>query len=175
MTTPVIRGVNHIGITVPDIEAAKSFLVEAFGGQVIYQSFGPQDPPRQGPEFERAVGAYPGTVVRAQAMVKIGTGPDIELFEMHGPEQAQPVRASDFGITHFALYADDIDASVALREGGREAAHGAADNLLCDRKRPGNKVCYCQLPWGTTMEFIATPDRMPYHDQTDWRRWQDKD
>jgi catechol 2,3-dioxygenase-like lactoylglutathione lyase family enzyme len=57
MTTPVIRGVNHIGITVPDIEAAKIFLVEAFGGQVIYQSFGPQDPPRQGPEFERAVGA----------------------------------------------------------------------------------------------------------------------
>ena len=35
MTTPVIRGVNHIGITVPDIQAAKSFLVEAFGGQVI--------------------------------------------------------------------------------------------------------------------------------------------
>jgi len=121
MTTPVIRGVNHIGITVPDIEAAKSFLVEAFGGQVIYQSSGPQDPPRQGPEFERAVGAYPGTVVRAQAMVKIGTGPDIELFEMHGPEQAQPVRASDFGITHFALYADDIDASVArfARAGGK--------------------------------------------------------
>lgn len=46
MTTPVVRGVNHIGITVPDIEAAKSFLVEAFGGKVIYQSFGPQDPPR---------------------------------------------------------------------------------------------------------------------------------
>ena len=35
MTAPLIRGVNHIGITVPDIEAAKSFLVKAFGGQVI--------------------------------------------------------------------------------------------------------------------------------------------
>lgn len=53
MTAPVIRGVNHIGITVPDIEAAKSFLMEAFGGQLIYYFFGPQDPPRQGPEFER--------------------------------------------------------------------------------------------------------------------------
>lgn len=29
MTAPQIRGVNHIGITVPDIEAAKSFLVGA--------------------------------------------------------------------------------------------------------------------------------------------------
>src|SRR5690242_19469975 len=108
MTASVIRGVNHIGIVVPDIEAAKSFLVEAFGGQVIYQSFGPQDLPRQGPEFERAVGAFPGTVVRGQAMVKIGTGPDIELFEMHGPEQAEPVRASDFCITHFGVYTNDI-------------------------------------------------------------------
>src|SRR3982750_3822031 len=104
MTSTIVQGVNHIGITVPDIEAAKTFLIEAFGGEVIYQSFGRDDPPRQGPEFERAVNAVPGTVVRAQAMVKLGTGPDIELFEMHGPEQAQPVRASDFGITHFGLY-----------------------------------------------------------------------
>jgi hypothetical protein len=25
------------------------------------------------------------------------------------------------------------------------------------------------------MEFITTPDRMPYHNQTDLRRWQDGD
>ncbi|MBR0902688.1 VOC family protein [Bradyrhizobium liaoningense] len=176
MTAPGIRGVNHIGITVPDIEAAKSFLVEAFGAQVIYQSFGRQDPPRQGQEFERAVGAYPGTVVRAQAMVKIGTGADIELFEMHGPEQVQPIRASDFGITHFALYTDDIDASVALFEkaGGKPLTAPRAIPYATE-KGPGNKVCYCQMPWGTTMEFITTPDRMPYHDQTDLRRWQDGD
>src|SRR3546814_5797566 len=100
MTAPVIRGVNHIGITVPDIEAAKAFLADAFGGQLIYQSFGPQDPPRQGPEFERAVGAFPGTVVRAQAMVKIGTGPDIELFEMHGPQQAQDRKSTRLHSSH---------------------------------------------------------------------------
>ena len=176
MPAPEIRGVNHIGITVPDIEAAKAFLIEAFGGQLLYQSFGPQDPPRQGAEFERAVGAYPGTVVRAQAMVKIGTGPDIELFEMHGPEQAQPVRASDFGITHFGVYTDDIDASVARFEkaGGKPLSPPRAIPYATE-KGPRNKVCYCQMPWGTTVEFITTPDRMPYHDQTDLRRWQDED
>src|SRR5689334_10877520 len=132
MTVPVIRGVNHIGITVPDIEAAKSFLVEAFGGQVIYQSFGPQDPPRQGPEFERATGAFPGTVVRAQAMVKIGTGPDIELFEMHGPEQAQPVRASDFGITHFGVYTDDTVPSDGRRAFDGESPGCAHPRIVAD-------------------------------------------
>lgn len=42
-------------------------------------------------------------------------------------------------------------------------------------KGSGNKVCYCRMPWGTTMEFITTPDRMAYHDRTDLRRWQDED
>jgi len=176
MSAPEIRGVNHIGITVPDIEASIAFLIEAFGGQLLYQSFGLQDPPRQGPEFERAVGAHPGTVVRAQAMVKIGTGADIELFEMHGPEQSQPIRASDFGITHFALYTDDIDASVArFEKAGGKAFTAPRAIPYATEKGPGNKVCYCQMPWGTTMEFITTPDRMPYHDQTDLRRWQDGD
>jgi len=176
MSAPEIRGINHIGITVPDIEAAKAFLIEALGAHLLYQSFGPQDPPRQGSEFERAVGAYPGTVVRAQAMVKIGTGPDIELFEMHGPDQAQPIRASDFGITHFALYTDDIDASVARFEkaGGKPLTAPRAIPYSTERGT-GNKICYCQMPWGTTMEFITTPDRMPYHDDTELRRWQDED
>ncbi|WFE54383.1 VOC family protein [Micromonospora sp. WMMD1155] len=176
MSAPVIRGVNHIGITVPDIEAAKTFFVEAFGAQVIYQSFGPEDPPRQGPEFERAVGAHPGTVVRAQAMVKIGTGPDFELFEMHGPQQAEPVRPSDFGITHFGLYTDDIDASVErLRRAGGTPLTEPRPIPYTTEQGPGNRVCYCRTPWGTTMEFITTPDRMPYHDQTDLRRWQDEE
>lgn len=176
MSAPEIRGVNHIGVTVPDIEAAKAFLIEAFGGQLLYQSFGPQDPSRQGSEFERAVNAFPGTVVRAQAMVKLGTGPDIELFEMHGPQQAQPIRASDFGITHFALYTDDIDASVArFEKAGGKPLTAPREIPYATEKGLGNKVCYCQMPWGTTMEFITAPDPMPYRQHTDLRRWQDDD
>lgn len=165
MAKITVSGINHIGITVPDIEAAKKFLVEAFAGQLIYQSFGPADPPRQGPEFERAVGAFPGTVVRAQAMVKIGNGPDIELFEMHGPEQTPPIRASDFGITHFGLYTDDIDAAVArFEKAGGTALTAPRAIPYATEKGPGNKVCYGRMPWGTTIEFITLPDRMAYQD-----------
>jgi len=100
--------------------------------------------------------------VRAQAVVKIGTGPDIELFEMHGPEQAEPIRASDFGITHFALYTDDIDASVErFQKAGGTPLTAPRPIPYATEKGPGNKVCYCRMPWGTTMEFITTPDRMP--------------
>ena len=108
----------------------------------------------------------------------MGAAPDfeIQLFEMHGPEQAQPVRASDFGITHFGLYTDDIDASVERfeRAGGTPLT---APRVIpyATEKGPENKVCYCRMPWGTTVEFITTPDRMAYHDQTDLRRWQDEE
>ena len=37
MTTAKIRGIDHIGITVPDIDAATKFLVEALGAEMIYE------------------------------------------------------------------------------------------------------------------------------------------
>ena len=74
----------------------------------------------------------------------------------------------------FALYTDDIDASVArFEKAGGKPLTAPRSIPYATEKGPGNKVCYCQMPWGTTMEFITTPDRMPYHDQTDLRRWQD--
>jgi catechol 2,3-dioxygenase-like lactoylglutathione lyase family enzyme len=143
---------------------------------LIYRSFGPHDPPRAGPEFERAVGARPGTVVRGQAMVRLGVGPDVELFEMHGPEQAAPARPSDLGITHFGVYADDIDAAVArfVAAGGTALTAPRAIPYATE-SGPGNRVCYGRTPWGTTIEFITLPDRMAYRDRTPLRRWQDRD
>src|SRR3546814_20595185 len=104
-------------------------------------------------------------------MVKIGTGPDIELFEMHGPQQAQSIRASDFGITHFALYTDDINASVERFEkaGGTPLTAPRAIPSATD-KGPGNKVCYCRMPWGPTMEFNPPPARTAHQYQTDQPR-----
>jgi hypothetical protein len=91
-------------------------------------------------------------------------------------EQAHPVRASDLNITHFGVYTADVDASIARfeRAGGTPLTLPRAIAYATE-KGPGNKVCYCRMPWGTTIEFITTPDRMAYRDQTDLRRWQDED
>ncbi|MFB9048033.1 glyoxalase/bleomycin resistance/dioxygenase family protein [Sphingobium indicum] len=94
---------------------------------------------------------------------------------MHGPQQAQPIRASDFGITHFALYTDDIASVERFEKAGGTPLTAPRAIPYATERGSGNKVCYCRMPWGTTMEFITTPDRMAYHDQTDLRRWQDED
>lgn len=38
-----IRGIDHIGITVPDMEEATEFLHNAFGAKVAYDSKKPEE------------------------------------------------------------------------------------------------------------------------------------
>ena len=50
------RGIDHIGLTVPDIEAAATFLERAFGAVALYDVQSPSDPPMSGPDVERQLG-----------------------------------------------------------------------------------------------------------------------
>jgi catechol 2,3-dioxygenase-like lactoylglutathione lyase family enzyme len=50
-----VRAVEHVGLTVPDLEQATTFFAEAFGAQKIYDML---DEPLRGPAVERDSG-YP--------------------------------------------------------------------------------------------------------------------
>ena len=54
MTAEEIRGINHLGVTVPDLEEATRFLREGLGAKVAYDGLTGQDEPRQGEEVEPA-------------------------------------------------------------------------------------------------------------------------
>ena len=43
MSTETIRGMDHVGITVSDIDEATRFFEEAFGAEVIYDSVSRSD------------------------------------------------------------------------------------------------------------------------------------
>lgn len=172
MNTTGIRGIDHIGITVPDIDTATQFLIAAFGAEVIYESLSRADPPIEGPETEEMFQLSKGTKTVAVRMIKLQHGPGIELFEMHAPQQREPVRSSDFGLQHFALYVDDMPAAVAQ--------FTAAGGVIFDHPTPilfplengsGNMFCYGRTPWGTVIELITLPSPPPYEQQTPLRRW----
>ena len=175
MSGPVPRGLNHVGIAVPDLDAAIAFLTDAVGAELLYRTFGPADPAQDGPDFERDTGSAAGATAHGQALVKVGTGPDLELFEMRAPEQAQAARASDLGLTHLAFYVDDILAAVDRfrQAGGRMLTEPLAIPYNTE-SGPGNKYCYGRAPWGTTIEFITYPSTMAYTGTTALRRWQDR-
>lgn len=173
MTETTLRGINHVGVTVPDIETATTFLVEGLGARVIYEPFSADQPPYGSPELDHELNLAPGTRLVAARVIQVGTGPDIELFQLQADDQRPAVRPSDFGLQHLAFYTDDIAAAVRRFE--------AAGGTMLSRPKPslfpkeqgdGNLFCYGQTPWGMMIEFISFASPMGYEQETPLRRWQ---
>ncbi|WP_333900881.1 VOC family protein [Enterobacter wuhouensis] len=167
-----VRGIDHIGITVPDIEKATLFFERAFGAQVLYHSVDAETDNIDHSAQQHTLRLFPGTKIRAIRMLAMPHGPGIELFEMHGPEQGMPARASDFGLQHFAVYVDDFDAAVtAFTAAGGEMFTEPKPLTFPDEQGEGNAFCYGQTPWGSIVELISWPSPMPYEKTTNLRRW----
>lgn len=169
----VVRAIEHIGITVPNIEEASAFLVSAFGAEVIYDM--KPDPGAaqvdSALDSQATLGIRPGALWKSSQMLKIGEGPSIELFEYSDEVQAAPAIASDIGIQHFAVYVDDMDGARqrVIDAGGRALA---GPSLLPGLESgEGNEWLYTVAPWGSLIELVSFPSRQPYEDETPLRRW----
>lgn len=162
------RGVDHVGITVPSIKAATEFFASAFGAVVLYDLL---TEPVQGPEIESALGLDADTVLERIRMLHFGNGPSVELFEYSGTPQRQPVIPSDFGLQHFAVYVDDIDAAADAVEAAGGRLHSRPLDLPGGDAGPGNKYLYFLTPWGSSMELVSYPSPQAYEAGTSLRRW----
>ena|SRR5689334_5519377 len=92
-----VRGVEHIGITVPDIEQATEFFVKAFDAIYMYDI---TDSPIAGEWIESSLGVPEKTVIEAIRVLRLGNGPNIELFVYSNTEQQAAARPCDLGIQH---------------------------------------------------------------------------
>jgi len=167
-----VRGMDHIGITVADMASATDFLIRAFGAEIIYDSVTATDDDLQGEENDRLLNLAPGTRISAVRLLRLQHGPGIELFEMHGAQQRAPVRPSDYGLQHFAVYVADMSAATEkfVAAGGTLFTPPRA---LSFRTETGadNAFCYGRAPWGSVIELITYPTPMPYEQHTTLRRW----
>ncbi|MFE5095048.1 VOC family protein [Streptomyces sp. NPDC056638] len=171
MTATSVRGIDHIGVTVPDLETATLFLARAFGAEVLYDTLRRQDHPQGGPDVERRLGVPAGTQQLAIRMLALpGDGPGIELFEFQGPRREPPVLPCDFGWQHVALYADDLDAAV------QDCVAAGASLLAEAQPLPGpeagerNRFAYLRTPWGSTLVLLTYPDPQPWERTAPRRR-----
>ncbi|MFD7708557.1 VOC family protein [Streptomyces sp. NPDC059785] len=168
---PVVRGIDHVGVTVPDIETATAFLVHALGAEVLYDTLRRADGPDSGAPMERRLGVPPGTEQRAVRMLALPHGPGLELFEYAGPRQEGPAVACDLGWQHLAVYVDDLGPAVTRVEEAGGHALSAPGPLPGPEAGERNRMVYTRTPWGSTLELISYPDRQPYEDRTARRRW----
>ena len=108
-----VRAIEHIGLTVPDLEQATTFFAEAFGAEHVYDMI---DEALSGPAIESGLGVPAGATIEAIRMLRLGNGPNLELFTYSGVPQRDPLVPSDYGLQHFCVYVDDMDAAAARLE-----------------------------------------------------------
>jgi catechol 2,3-dioxygenase-like lactoylglutathione lyase family enzyme len=101
---PGLRGVDHIGITVPDMEQATAFFVDVLGCELLYE----REPPGDDAPRDR-LGVPAGSRIQGVRFLRCANGANIELFEFYSPEQREEFpRPSDVGIQHLAIYVDGV-------------------------------------------------------------------
>lgn len=154
---PLPRAIQHIGVTVPDLDAATRFLVDGLGAQVAYDGLTPDDEPRSGELVERQLGLPKGAAIHRQRCFAIGGGPGLEVFQISG-EQRPASGLADFGLNHISLYCDDLPG--ALRR--LVAAGGTQLDEIHENSRhedsPGNGSIYVKAPWGMLVELQTIPN-----------------
>jgi glyoxylase I family protein len=167
---PGLRGSDHIGITVPDLDEAESFLVDVLGAQRIYTLGAKQ---ADDDWMQVHIGVDPRTAIREIRFYRLASGTNIEtfLYEPGGaddPQLPQP-RNSDIGGHHIAVYVDDLDAAVAhLRAHGIQpmgeatASKGAAE---------GQRWLYFRSPWGMQFELVSYPGGKAYEKDAPVKLW----
>jgi catechol 2,3-dioxygenase-like lactoylglutathione lyase family enzyme len=166
---PGLLGVDHVGITVPDIAIAAAWLEQKLGF-VNPLTFGPFADP-VGDFMTELVDVNPRAVVRQIRMLRGGNGPSIELFQYTSPDQDRSFRRnSDWGAHHVALYVRSIDKGVEYLQ---TQAGSKLDGPLTLTTGPaaGQSINYFNTPFGTNVELISYPHGMAYQATAPIRLW----
>ena len=152
------RGIDHVGLTVPDVEAASRFLEEAFGAITLYDLQALDAPPMAGAEAEMQLGLPNGAKILQMRLLRVGEGPSLELFQFADTSQRGAAALADYGLQHFAVYVDDIDEAAARFKAAGGELLSSPNALIGAETGPRNRWLYGRTPWGSLIELITYPD-----------------
>jgi catechol 2,3-dioxygenase-like lactoylglutathione lyase family enzyme len=166
---PGLKGVEHVGLTVPDFDAACDFFVRVLGGEFVLDGGWTDDPD----VMERQLGVDRRARCR-WGYVRCGHGPNFEIFEYAGVEQAPPPRNSDIGGHHLSFAVADFDAALAyLRAQGLTIM--GEPQLIREGPAAGARWVYFLAPWGLQLELASAPEGRGAADSPARRLWRPED
>lgn len=151
---PTMRAVDHVAYTVPNLDEAVAFLVDHFGGELIFKDGPFVD--ETGDGMRQRLDVDPRATCTI-AMVRLGQHYNVELFEYTAPEQQTTLpRNSDIGGHHMGFYVDDIDAAYSYVKAIPGVVMQAGPNGV-NPTAPvaGQRWFYFQSPWGMQMEMTT--------------------
>ncbi len=145
---------NHVGVSVPDIDAAIDWYEKIFGLVLIS---GPSEVRPDGSHFGNLSSDICGKRYGGMKIAHMvtGDGAGFELFEFLEPK---PERRNDTmeywknGFFHIAFTDPDIEEKVA-----EIAENGGKQRSQIWELVPGEaiKVCYCEDPFGNVIEIMS--------------------
>ena len=133
MSKPMTQGAHHIGLTVPDVAATRSFFLDILGFDQVGE-----------------VPEYPAVFLTDGSTM-------VTLWQAESPATATPFdRRRNIGLHHFALKVDP-DALPALHE--KLAAHPDVEVEFAPEQLGDTTVKHmmCYIPGGVRTEFIGIP------------------
>ena len=166
---PGLRGVEHIGFTVPDIEQATKFFVDVIGCEFIY-SLGPIED-ETGDWMTRHLNVPARSRVKELRFFRCGHGPNFEIFEFEGEgHNGSPPRNCDVGGHHLAFYVDRFDEACTYLQGHSIQLLGEP-TIRSFGPSAGQTWIYFLSPWGMQLELVSFPDGKGYELSTPRRLW----
>ncbi len=133
LTAPLTSGVHHVGLAVPDLDAAEQFFVSALGWKVVNRR----------PD-------YPAVFVSDGAIT-------LTLWRLADPEHAVAFdRRANVGLHHLALAVAD-EAALALVYTRLLDYPGVVMEFAPEPNRPGSTTRHfiCAIPGGIRVEFAT--------------------
>ncbi|MHA1566712.1 MAG: VOC family protein [Alphaproteobacteria bacterium] len=146
--------INHVGVSVPDIEAAMNWYGRVFGFTAIAQ---PVEVRNDGSHFGNLAADICGARFGGMKIAHMvsGDGVGFELFEFLGPAPARREDTMEYwknGFFHLGITAEDVAAKVA-----EIVETGGLQRSKIWELFPGEdiRVCYCEDPFGNVLEIIS--------------------
>ena len=143
-----MTAINHVGMTVPDLEQGIAWYTEVFGLTLLA---GPIqcDLSTRGADRRKQIFGEQWGVMRI-AHLGADNRAGIELFQFLEPETTTPDDPFPFasvGLHHVAITVDDFEGTLE-----RILARGGTKRCTPSEIYGGVLVCYTQDPWGNVVE-----------------------
>jgi len=165
---PGLKGTDHIGFTVPNLDEAVTFFVDVIGCEPFYDLG-----PFQASDDWMAVhlNVHPRAVMKRLKFLRCRNGSNFELFEYDAPDKNRPrPKNSDVGGHHLAFYVDNMSEAVAyLKSRGIEVL--GEPTIRASGPSAGQSWVYFLSPWGMQLELVSYPNGKGYERETAARLW----
>ena len=150
---PGLRRLDHVGLTVPDLDQAQAFFCEVIGCELLYEMGALR---RDDAWMAEHLNLPAGSALRGLKFLRCADGTQIELLAFEACDPRPVPRNTDGGGHHLAFYVDDIDQATAhLR------AHGVrvqgAPKASASGPSAGQHWVYFLTPWDLQCELVSYP------------------